>query len=114
MGVSIEERATVAELISAPSPLYRWNASSLAPRASRATHRRSQLGGFGPKEVISLSANVKWLLLSFFIIEADKEKKVLPSEPDVGDRAAVLENGLDCELVDFGLDVAHVDGGAQL
>ena len=38
----------------------------------------------------------------------------LPSEPDVGDRAAVLEDRLDRELVNVGLDVAHVDRGAQL
>ena len=58
--------------------------------------------------------------LRFFVavvIELRKKKlfpSSLPGEPDVGDCAAVLEDRLDGELVDVGLDVAHVDGGAEL
>ena len=43
-----------------------------------------------------------------------RKEKNSPRQPDVGDRAAVLEDRLDRKLVDVGLDVAHVDGGAQL
>ena len=85
------------------------------PAASRAAKRRSHQG---PKErgrakffFSLIKCPLRFLRSSKSLT---KRKKDSPRQPDVRDRATVLEDRLDRKLVDVRLDVAHVDGGAQL